>query len=677
MIIDASTKDSDTFNLTLTAANATQPIVKNIENVNVILDYFIGTATDIDMTNYSSSTVTLGSTKLGFNSTSGATGVGSNTVKAGSNVDTFTVAGLTTGTVDAGSVKTLSVTGTAGAANTIVINGDIKTGTGLVNTTSTKTTLDFTADSEVLYDPSAGTIATTVTGASDVILEMAAVDVVVGTSLVDETTAGTITLKTGGATFNTTNFALDKIIIDNTAAQAATIATGQTIETSADIATSLTIATTAITATTATLNLGHDLALLDVKDDKLVTTINNTDNNAIATFTADGEKVIITGSGNLTLRSADVKTLDASAATGELVISTEGSASTAMTILGTTGKNTVTLGGVAEIVSFTGQAGVDTIDATVTLAGTVAGNLGAGADVVKFNTLGAGTVALEGGDGTDILKITSGGSTTAATTWAVSQFEEIQLQKVADNIVDAVAVAMNSSQLDGTSYNFTTQETLDTVALTVTVDGATTDLSGLTFGTDDTVAITARAIAKDVIIGSAAKDTITAAAAEITYTGGAGDDTFSFATNNSTEASMSSITDYQAAASASDNDKLKVINTVLVADSTTDVSSVGTIFADKQETVNGVVKDGVLTLSGLAADLALVDTLAEMIDIAEHVAYNSVATTADNVAFEYAGDTYLLSTTAGDATDLVVKLSGVTGIDAVSTTAAADTILIA
>lgn len=183
MIIDASTTDNDTFNLTLTVANATQPTVKNIENVNVELNYFTGTASDLDMTNYSNSTVTLGSSKLGFNGISGAVGVGGNTVKAGANVNTFTVTGLTTGTVDAGHAKTVSVTGLAGVANTIVVNGDITTGTGLVNTTSTKTTLNVTADSTVLYNPGAATIATTITGDHDITLKMAVADIITGTSV--------------------------------------------------------------------------------------------------------------------------------------------------------------------------------------------------------------------------------------------------------------------------------------------------------------------------------------------------------------------------------------------------------------------------------------------------------------------------------------------------------------
>ncbi len=630
------------------------------------------------MKNYKDSTVTLGSDKLGFDGTTGATFVGGNTVKAGNKVDTFTVAGLTTGTVDAGSAKTVTVTGTAGAANKIVINGDITTGTGLTNNTSTLTTLDVKGNATVVYNTAAAAIKTTVTGDKDLLLKMAGTDVITGASLVNNSTGAVNLQVTAGATFDATNFAVNKIIVGDVTTVAATVASGQLLETNKDM-TSLTIAPTATTttATTATLNLGHDLTTLDVSFNKLVTTINNTDANSIGTLTATGEKVIVKGAGNLTAGNVDVTTLDASAATGEMVLALKAAANTS-TISGTTGKNTVTPGNVADVVSFTGQGGVDTIDlSALALTGTIAGNLGAGNDIVKIGTLGNGIVALDGGSGHDILKVTAAANTTAATTWDVSNFEEIQLQKVADSIVDAVTVTMNGSQLTGKYYSFTTLESLDTVALTVTANGATTDLSKLTFEAGDTVAITGRAIADDIIIGTSTNDTITVAANKKTVTGGAGDDTFIFATGNSVEGNMTKITDYQAKAAAFDNDTLDVLYTTLVGDKTVDVSSVGTIFADKSQAVNAIVKDGVMKLSGLSADVALANTLAEMIDIAEFVAY-SAATTADNLAFEFGGNTYLLSSSATDTTDLIVELTGLTGIVGVSSTAAADnTILIA
>lgn len=669
IIIDASKTDNDTFNLTLTAANATTPIVQNIENVNVKLDYFTGTTADLVMTNYKDSTVTLGSDKLGFNGITGATNVGGNTVKAGTGINTITVTGVTTGTLDAGSAKTVNFTGIAGAANKIVINGDITTGAGLTNTASTLTTLDVKANSTVVYDTTVATNKTTITGDKDLLLKMAATDVVSTASLVNNSTgAVNLQVTAGAALFDTTNFAVSKIIVGDVATVAATVASGQLLETNKDM-TSLTIATTAPTATTATLNLGHDVATLDVKDDKLVTTINNTDANSIATLTATGEKVIVKGAGNLTVGNADVTTFDASAATGEMVFNFAAAANTS-TVLGTTGKNTVKLGNVADVVSFTGQGGVDTIDLNaLALTGTIAGNLGAGNDIVKIATLGAGIVALDGGSGHDILKVAASANTTAANTWDVSNFEEIQLQKTADSVVDAVAVTMNGSQLTGKSYSFTTLESLDTVALTVTANGATTDLSKLTFGAGDTVAITGRATADDIIIGTSTNDTITVAANKKTVTGGAGDDEFIFVAGNSVEGNMIKITDYQAKAAAFDNDTLNVINTDLVANKTVDVSAVGTIFADKSQIVNAVVKDGVMKLSGLSADVALANTLAEMIDIAEFVAYSTV-TTPDNLAFEFGGNTYLLSTTNTDTTDLIVELTGLTGITAVGTAAA-------
>jgi hypothetical protein len=189
----------------------------------------------------------------------------------------------------------------------------------------------------------------------------------------------------------------------------------------------------------------------------------------------------------------------------------------------------------------------------------------------------------------------------------------------------------------------------------------------------------------DSISGGAGNDTIEGEGGADTLTGGAGDDEFDFAAGSSTEAAMDKITDYQAKAADTDNDKLDLVATTVEADiaaaSAIDVKAATT---ETDTSVTAYVTNGIITLAG--TEKANVDTLAEWIDVAELVATsdtaNNAADTYSTVAFEFGGNTYILqekSAQGGDteATDLVVELTGVTGVTAIDTTAASDTILIA
>ena len=126
VVSDASTTDNDTMNITLSAASATTQTITNVENINVELDYFTGTAADFDATNVTGATITIGSSKLGFNGTTGVANAGANTVVAGANVDTLTVTGLNNGAVDTGSAETVNVDASATTKDvTITVNGDL------------------------------------------------------------------------------------------------------------------------------------------------------------------------------------------------------------------------------------------------------------------------------------------------------------------------------------------------------------------------------------------------------------------------------------------------------------------------------------------------------------------------------------------------------------------------
>ena len=211
----------------------------------------------------------------------------------------------------------------------------------------------------------------------------------------------------------------------------------------------------------------------------------------------------------------------------------------------------------------------------------------------------------------------------------------------------------------------------------------------------------------DTIDGGAGADTITGGAAADAMTGGAGDDNFIIASGDSTEAAMDTVTDYQGAAAASDNDTLTINssnddNPTVDADAVLSVGADINLAADVEVggadadaalaagDLNAIVVDGILTLSGAAADVAVIDTLSEWIDVAELTLASyeaAVGTEAADVAeyaigFEFGGDTYVVSATDGNggadlATDDVIMLDAVSGIDALSLTAAANTILIA
>lgn len=216
---------------------------------------------------------------------------------------------------------------------------------------------------------------------------------------------------------------------------------------------------------------------------------------------------------------------------------------------------------------------------------------------------------------------------------------------------------------------------------------------------------TGSGFADEISMGAGA-DQVTGGAGADELTGGAGDDQFIFATGDSTEADMDAVQDYQAAAAALDNDTL-VIDSSFDNNANPDADAILSVGADIVAGDNvqvhaadadgnlvagdllAVVTDGILTLSGTAEDRAVIDTLGEWIDVAELALASyeaAVGTDANDVAeyaiaFEFGGNTYVVSAVDGNgaadiATDDVIQLVGVTGIVAVDTVAAANTILI-
>ena len=219
-----------------------------------------------------------------------------------------------------------------------------------------------------------------------------------------------------------------------------------------------------------------------------------------------------------------------------------------------------------------------------------------------------------------------------------------------------------------------------TGALTIDVSTATQGVV-ITAGTGDDD-VTASSYSDSINLGDG-DNTYTATAGADAVTIGSGANTLVFASGTSTEASMASITGFNAVEAAADADEIQTVDAVIAVDVTgVDVSGAD---ADAGATdIDADVTDGILTISG--ADAGLIDTLAEWMDVVE--TSGVVNTTGNglnaNVAFEFSGNTYLVERdeTGGgdvntDVTLVAVELVGVTGVTAIDTVAAADTILIA
>lgn len=195
------------------------------------------------------------------------------------------------------------------------------------------------------------------------------------------------------------------------------------------------------------------------------------------------------------------------------------------------------------------------------------------------------------------------------------------------------------------------------------------------------------------ITGGAKADIINGGAGADDMTGNGGRDSFSFAVGDSgaTAATVDQISDFgkvtvaataaevgamntvaafQAAATAKGGDNADVLDitsggalaiasaqsafTTGVLAALEAIDGTSTEFTGKE--INANIAKGVLTIGG--ADKAMVDTLAEFLAVAALAA----ETVGETVAFELSGNTYVYT---NEATDLLVELTGVTGVTGV------------
>jgi len=122
-IVDGSTTDSDTFNLTATADPANMDVT-NVENININWDSF-GTP-DVNLTDVSGATVTISSTKNGYLGNANFTNVGENSLVFGEGMTgSIDVRGIEDATVTADLADYVEIGNTTAADGNVTVNAAV------------------------------------------------------------------------------------------------------------------------------------------------------------------------------------------------------------------------------------------------------------------------------------------------------------------------------------------------------------------------------------------------------------------------------------------------------------------------------------------------------------------------------------------------------------------------
>lgn len=167
----------------------------------------------------------------------------------------------------------------------------------------------------------------------------------------------------------------------------------------------------------------------------------------------------------------------------------------------------------------------------------------------------------------------------------------------------------------------------------------------------------------DQIIGTALNDVIVGGAGLDVLYGGSGSDTFQYALADSTTGAVDQIMDFAAL-----TDRLDLAGTATIAANATGVNVSG---AAGGGDISAAIANGIITLSG--ANAANVDSLAEWVSVARLVNTTIGATVAfefdDNATNGLGTYVYQENAAGNSSSDLLVFLSGVEDITALSTTA--------
>ncbi len=462
--------------------------------------------------------------------------------------------------------------------------------------------------------------------------------------------------------------------------------------------------------------------------------------NTIADLTATASQVSLTAVGDVKITTTDAPVVNGAAVAGDLTITTTAANSTVVagegddTFTATANHASSFNGGGGDDVAIFGAPDGTAAD----FSGTLAASLGDGDDrVIWAPQPGKGAVAstnlaIDGGAGTDTLLLVdlsgagtlldfSLGSLTMAATEVVAFGVAATINPNApDNAKETIKAHLPAASLNGGTQIITAADSslngglgVDVVELTLSdaVGVDALDFSGLTVldARHTSFTINGKDGSAQAITGTSGNDTIDAGKGKAgtkegsTLTGGTGSDTFKFDLKDTTATTVASVTDYTSATApglfniadtvqfkstgggvkitGTDTGNAVTIDTA--AKTPTDATKfayteTAKIFASASQTVNVIISNGVLKLSGLTADVALADTLEEMITIVGEVTAGAVGgATDDLLAFEFDGNTYVYENSGGTAPtgeaaavaatlENIVELTGTTGVTLVT-----------
>lgn len=547
IITDASSTDSDSLTAVITgsAPGTSAPTIINVENI--ALD-FKGFGVTYNAGSTSSGTITASTTQEGNNSAS-LTGLTSTVkVAAGTGINTLSLTGTTTTlnlaaqavTLTGGGIsEQLTVNSSGSSANTLSLASTTPLGTATTVKLIAAGDQSLTVKGNVA-DLTGKTVTKSLTGTAKLTFEVNS---------------------PAGATADLSKVAADSFNLNVTNA----VGTNSlTLQTGSNVVLSKDIGSGALTASTVGIsNTAADTLSLSLKNDQtaLVTsgfeTVNLAVDKASAVLTAatfgSTADVIVTGSNNLTVSDlASAKSFDASGLSSATLtlsaINGTSGASAAVTVVGSSGNDTITHVGSTVGVTLVTSSGNDTINSNFVTTATSSVDTviaGAGNDTINigFGTAGGATsfafATINGGEGTDTLNFASGTSastradfTTAATTLNLSGITNVENVNVFLNDKSAAAATTgltitlaDSNVAAGQSLNLA----LDLYnALTVATAGAQVTINGgaeLDGALNITVSQTGAANATVLnITGGAGNDTINGGKGADIITGGKGVD---------------------------------------------------------------------------------------------------------------------------------------------------------
>jgi len=561
-IVDGSSSDSDTVNITTTTAATTAGTISGVENINVTYNTLANST--LDATSITSGTITVSQIKAGSTANvavnnvgegvnvTGSTGV--TTLTAAYSINATTLVGSAGATVDASSATTVSVTGIdsgtviAKAASSIGLEGAGHTTNSTADDAATvKGTSTVAIDTNgaagnevenLTVEGNGAAVTATITGAPETITAAGAHNVTIAgdhavfhtETITDSTTAGTTSLAITAmdAATNLVNAGLDGIDLASN-------------QTSADV-----------TITTATSGQNYTISV-----NQTAASTNDEITFTAAAATAETNSITVTGD-NSTATAAIItvpELIFTNYATVNInaVDALEGASEAAMAVTVDTDA-TVNLSGAGQItIAADAGSGVATLVDGSSMTGKLIVTMGTDFDNVKggsgddtFNINAATPVLIgDGGGGNDTLAVLAA-TGTDYTAETFTNFEVIQLNADGANTGDTIK--FDSSLASGKALSVTTGSATTGDVLALVADATTVDLSSVSLGTGVTMTldtatnysggtpaltITGHSSAM-TLTGQAGEDVITGGAAGDTIAGNGGADVLSGAAGNDT-----------------------------------------------------------------------------------------------------------------------------------------------